>query len=151
MAVGVRSRRNAGASTLATRAREAGVTIGRWAWAWGGFDAAARAWSPAVDVIEGPSEVVVRVDLPGLGREGLQLNAERGVLEVRGARRADDTMPGDSYHCVERWSGPFARTIHLPGAVDTEHMTSTVTHGVLEVRMPKRSRAARHTGDKETD
>jgi HSP20 family molecular chaperone IbpA len=151
MAVGIRPRRNAVTSTLATRAREAGVTIGRWAWAWGWFDAAARAWSPAVDMIEGPSEVVVRVDLPGLGREGVQLTAERGVLQVRGARCANDTMPGDSYHCVERWSGPFARTIELPGAVDTEHMTATVTHGVLEVRMPKRSRAARQTGDEATD
>jgi HSP20 family protein len=151
MAVGIRPRRNAVASTLATKAREAGVTIGQWAWSWGWFDAADRAWSPAVDLLEGPSEVVVRVDLPGLGREGVQLTAERGVLQVRGARRADDTMPGDSYHCMERWSGPFARTIQLPGAVDTEHMTATATYGVLEVRIPKRSRAARQTGDTATD
>ena len=150
MAVGVRPRRNEVASTLATRAREIDVTTGAHPWSSGRFDVAAGAWSPSVDLIDRHDEVVVRVDLPGLGRDGVQLTAEPGVLHVRGARR-DDTMPGDSYHCVERWSGPFARTIRLPAAVDAGQMTATVTHGVLEVRVPKRAQAARESVEGQTD
>jgi HSP20 family protein len=140
------------ASTLATRARAADVTTDAHAWPWGRFDVAAGAWSPAVDLIDRPGEVVVRADLPGFDREGVQLTAEPGMLHLRGVRRMNaDTLPGDSYHCVERWSGPFARTIRLPAAVDTEQMTATVAHGVLEVRVPKRAQAARERVEVQTD
>jgi HSP20 family molecular chaperone IbpA len=140
------------ASTLATRVRAADVTTDAHAWPWGRFDVAAGAWSPAVDLIDRPGEVVVRADLPGFDREGVQLTAEPGMLHLRGVRRMNaDTMPGDSYHCVERWSGPFARTIRLPAAVDMEQMTATVAHGVLEVRVPKRVQAARESVEVQTD
>ena len=151
MSVGAHRRRHE-ASEVPRSSREPEVTTGSHAWPWGLFDVAAGAWSPAVDLIDRPGEVVVRADLPGLDREGVQLTAEPGVLHLRGVRRMNaDTGPGDSYHCVERWSGPFARTIRLPPAVDTGQMTATVTHGVLEVRLPKRAPAARERVEVQTD
>lgn len=147
MSVGVHRRRHKVAP-----GRETEVTPGAHAWPWGRFDVAAGAWLPAVDLIDRPGEVVVRADLPGFDREGVQLTAEPGMLHLRGVRRMNaDTMPGDSYHCVERWSGPFARTIRLPAEVDMEQMTATVVHGVLEVRVPKRTQTARESGEIQTD
>jgi HSP20 family molecular chaperone IbpA len=145
MSAGVHRRDEIG-SAVAAAGRAADVTTGGHAWPWGPFDVAVGTWSPAVDLIDRSDEVVVRADLPGFDREGVQLTAEPGVLHLRGVRRMNtDTMPGDSYHCVERWSGPFARTIRLPAEVDAAQMTATVTHGVLEVRVPKRVQAARET------
>ena len=151
MSAGVHRRNEIGPAVAAT-GREADVTTGAHAWPWRQFDFTVGAWSPAVDLIERPGEVVLRVDLPGFDREGVQLTAEPMVLHLRGARRMNaDTMPGDSYHCVERWSGPFARTIRLPAEVDAGQMTATVTHGVLEVRVPKRAQAARYCIEVQTD
>jgi HSP20 family protein len=152
MSVGVHRRRHAVASEIPTPGRETEVTIGAYAWPGGRFDVAAGAWSPAVDLIDRPGEIVVRADLPGVDREGVQLTAEPGMLHLRGVRRMNaDTLPGDSYYCVERWSGPFARTIRLPAEVDGGQMTATVTHGVLEVRVPKRAQAARESVEVQTD
>ena len=110
---------------------------------WGRFHVGFGAWSPAVDLINRDSEVVVRVDLPGLDREDVLLAVEPEMLHLRGARAMDATAPGDAYHCLERWSGPFTRAIRLPAEVQTGQMTATVTHGVLEVRLPKRHHATR--------
>jgi HSP20 family molecular chaperone IbpA len=151
MSAGVH-RRNEIGSAVAAAGRAADVTTGAHAWPWGRFDVAVSTWSPAVDLIDRPDEVVVRADLPGFDREGVQLTAEPGVLHLRGVRRMNtDTMPGDSYHCVERWSGSFARTIRLPVEVDAGQMTATVTHGVLEMRVPKRVQAARESVEVQTD
>ena len=151
MSAGVHRRIEIG-SAIAAAGRAADVTTGAHAWPWGRFDVAVGMWSPAVDLIDRPEEVVVRADLPGFDREGVQLTAEPGVLHLGGVRRMNtDTMPGDSYHCVERWSGPFARTIRLPAEVDAGQVTATVTHGVLEVRVPKRVQAARETVEVRTE
>lgn len=151
MSVGVHRRRHEVASEVPRSSRETEVTTGAQAWPWGLFDVAAGAWSPAVDLIDRPGEIVVRADLPGFDHEGVQLTAEPGVLHLRGVRRMNaDTRPGDSYHCVERWSGPFARTIRLPAEVDVGQMTATVTHGVLEVRLPKRTQAAQESVEGQT-
>jgi HSP20 family protein len=99
-----------------------------------------------VDVIDRPGEVLVRADLPGLERDDVRLTVEPGVLRLSGVRRTDaDALPGDSYHCVERWAGPFARTLRLPAGVDTARSTVTLEHGVLEVRLPKRVPATDQT------
>ena len=123
MAVGDRPRRSE-VSAFAATTRAADVTTGP--------------WFPAVDVIERHHEVVVRADLPGVDRDDVQVRAEPGALHLLGVRRMSvDTLPGDSYHCVERWSGPYARTIRLPAAVNAEQMTAAVAHGVLEVHLPR--------------
>jgi HSP20 family molecular chaperone IbpA len=139
-----RSRRQADdpASRLETPTRRTDLLGGGSAWSWGRFDVGAWAWSPAVDLIDREREVVVRADVPGLDREDIQVTGEPRRLHLRGTRgRSVDSSPGDSYHCVERWCGTFARTIGLPVEVDPPHMTATVQHGVLEVRLPKRVHA----------
>jgi HSP20 family protein len=101
-----------------------------------------------VDLIDRPGEVLVRADLPGLDRDDVRLTVERGVLRLSGVRRTDtEATPGDSYHCVERWAGPFARTLRLPAGVDPTQLTVTLEHGVLEVRLPKRVQATDQIAD----
>jgi HSP20 family protein len=147
------TRRRAGdvAPAFRTRARETQVLegLGPWPWARVAFDPGVG--SPPVDLIDRPGEVVVRADLPGLDRDDVRLTVGPGVLRLSGVRRTDaDATPGDSYHCVERWAGPFARTLRLPAGADTTQLTVTLEHGVLEVRLPKRVPATDQTdGHKE--
>jgi HSP20 family molecular chaperone IbpA len=144
------TRRRAGdvAPAFRTHARQTKVLEDLVPWPWERFAFGPGAGSPAVDLIDRPGEVLVRADLPGLDRNDVRLTVEPGVLRLSGVRRTDaDPVPGDSYHCVERWAGPFARTLRLPAWVDTAQSTVSLEHGVLEVRLPKVVSAAAQTVD----
>lgn len=64
---------------LARMEREMGDLFGRFFQDWSGAGLAerGRAWTPAVDMIDRPDEVVVRADLPGLEQKDVD-----GILEV---------------------------------------------------------------------
>src|SRR3954447_18206566 len=67
---------------------------------------AVRVWRPAVDVFEDQDAVTLRVDLPGVDRQTLdvQLNAEE--LTVTGQRRWEAPQKGGCVHS-ERPYGQF--------------------------------------------
>jgi HSP20 family protein len=94
-------------------------------------------WTPPVDLVEHDNELVLRVDLPGLDREDVQLTLENGMLTLRGRRERCEEERNDHYHAVERWSGPFSRTLTLPAEIDAEKISSIFNDGVLKVRIPK--------------
>jgi HSP20 family protein len=151
MATGIRRRAGDVAPALRSHVRETEGLEHIALWPWARVALGPGAGSPAVDLIDRPGELVVRADLPGLDRDAVQLTVEPRRLHLRGVREADgDTTPGDSYQCVERWSGPFSRTIQLPATVDPEQLTLTLEQGVLEVRLPKQLHATSQTeGDSE--
>jgi HSP20 family molecular chaperone IbpA len=137
-----------GASAFRRHARDTEVLGHLGAWPWARIALGPGTGLPAVDVIDRPSEFVVRADLPGLEREDVQVIVEPRTLHLRGVRGTDaGTTPGDLYQCVERWSGPFARAIRLPAGVDPDQSTVTLAHGVLEVHLPKRAQATTGTVD----
>jgi HSP20 family protein len=151
MAVGVRPRPDHEAPASGTVARKTDVLGGGFFWPGGRFDVRACAWSPSLDLIDRQGEVVLRVDLPGIDRADVQLTVEPGMLHLRGVRSPHaDATAGDSYQCAERWFGRFARALPLSAGVDTEQMTATLEHGVLEVRLPKRAHATGQTVPEET-
>lgn len=98
--------------------------------------AAGSAFVPAADLYDADAVFVVRVDLPGVREEDLQIIIEGSTLMIRGRRNADG--PWDArYLCYERPVGFFARTIELPGGVAADHVKATLKLGVLEITLPK--------------
>ncbi len=101
--------------------------------------AASTVFAPRVDMFELANEVVVKIDLPGIEPEKVELNVEEGALVVRGERAEED--PGDqaAWHARERWQGRFGRVIPLPTQVDVDRITAQLKNGVLTVRLPKKT------------
>jgi HSP20 family protein len=99
----------------------------------GGF----RRWVPATDLVETDDHLVLRVDLPGLGRDDVNIEVKDGVLTVSGERKAEHEEQADGFHRVERSFGQFSRSMSLPDHVDAERITADFDKGVLEVRIPK--------------
>ena len=73
----------------------------------------------------------------GRGRQGRR--GDRGSGDADAARRsARSTCPeGYSVHRQERTSLKFARSLTLPGRVDSEKTTANLKHGVLTLVLPK--------------
>ena len=70
-------------------------------------------WVPLADVVETPDGYVVEVELPGLGRDDVVIQAQGDELVVRGDRRPDVASRPESFHRLERRYGPFARGLPL--------------------------------------
>ena len=92
---------------------------------------------PLADVFfeEPTGEIVVRLELPGVKRDEIQLYVERRQLTVRG-RREFPTGDGRVYQQVEMDYGPFDRRIRLVVDVDVDKTHATYEDGVLEIRLP---------------
>jgi HSP20 family protein len=108
----------------------------------GGLLNAGRSWSPATNIVEDAQGYALRFDLPGMTKEDIDINVEKGVLEVSGERQivnVDDENVKN--HRLESFVGRFSRSFRLPDHVDPSSVTATYKHGVLEVRLA-RSQAA---------
>ena len=94
-------------------------------------------WKPPISVGESHNEMLIRVDLPGVEREAVQVAVSRGLLEIFGERPMQDRNGEYKLKYAEHPYGKFRRTIPLPLAARTEELQAQLRSGVLEVRVPK--------------
>jgi HSP20 family protein len=95
-------------------------------------------WIPHVDIREEAERFVVAADVPGVEPKDIEITADKGVLTVKGERRAGKTATVDGNERVERASGTFLRRFTLPESADAEAIKATHVNGVLELSIPKR-------------
>jgi len=96
-----------------------------------------RRWVPAMDLAETEEALILRADLPGLGRDDVAIEVKDGTLTVSGERKAEQEEKSEGYYRVERAFGAFSRSLSLPRGVDPDSVTAEFADGVLEVRIPK--------------
>jgi HSP20 family protein len=99
----------------------------------------ARTPWPAANVFETKEAFVVKAEVPGLAEGDVSVSVENDALVVRGERKADVPHSDHAYraHLRERAPVAFTRTFPLPVRVDADHVSATLTHGVLTVTLPK--------------
>ncbi len=101
------------------------------------FYGAARHFVPAVDVREDEGHYLVKADLPGISKEGLDVSITDNVLTIRGERTEKSEKKEKGYWHSERWSGSFSRSLELPAEVDASKVSASFKDGVLELSIPK--------------
>lgn len=94
-------------------------------------------WIPPVDIREEPDRFLVLADVPGVEPKDIRITAEKGVLTIRGERRAHETQQHNGWQRLERQSGSFLRRFTLPEGANPDAITARHAHGVLEVTIPK--------------
>lgn len=93
-----------------------------------------------MDVIRRGEELVVRVDLPGVPADAIDLTVENHVLTISAERRAS-YGEGDQVLAQERFDGVISRRLRVPEWVDTDAVSADYTDGVLTVRLPLAEKA----------
>ncbi len=96
---------------------------------------------PAVDVYEDAQKLQLRLEVPGIKQEDLDIRVENQTLTVKGERRFQADEKEENFHRIERRYGSFVRTFTLPQTVDTEQVKADYEHGVLTVSLPKKAEA----------
>lgn len=101
---------------------------------------------PCVDVMETPDEVVIVVEVPGLGPEDLEVSVEGRAAVITGRKRPRRPDGVVRFHRVEREEGRFERRIELFQAVNTQAGRARTEGGLLKVSFPRvqEKRARRH-------
>ena len=93
-------------------------------------------WMPALDVYEKDGEMVIRLDLPGMEKEDVQVKVLDDVLIIEGERKLEKTVEDEAYLCQEACFGTFTRRIALPNPVEEYEVKANLENGVLEVHVP---------------
>ena len=97
---------------------------------------ATQEWAPKVDVFEKDHRLITRIDLPGLAKEDVLVEAIEGYLVISGERKREKEEKKDNVYHTEREYGRFYRAVPLPEGVKVEDVKATFGDGVLEVIVP---------------
>ena len=92
-----------------------------------------------LEVYETPSELVVKVELPGVKKEDTEVVIRDNYLIVKAEKKEETEENKEHVHIKERIYGKFERIIPLPTDVDTDKAKASFKNGVLEIRLPKKS------------
>ncbi|HYX20554.1 MAG TPA: Hsp20/alpha crystallin family protein [Thermoanaerobaculia bacterium] len=96
----------------------------------------ATAWIPPMSVWESEKEILIRIDLPGVSREQVEVTSQDNVLTVSGARR-DTSDPQFRPRTRECPAGLFRRVMFVPAGLRSAEPTAEMKAGVLELRIKK--------------
>jgi HSP20 family protein len=96
---------------------------------------------PAVDVYEDEHKVTLKLEIPGVSQEDVDIRLENNTLTVRGERKFEKEEKEENFHRVERRYGSFARSFTLPSTLDTENVQANFENGVLKIELGKRAEA----------
>ncbi|MEX0704089.1 MAG: Hsp20/alpha crystallin family protein [Planctomycetales bacterium] len=95
---------------------------------------------PDLDISETDSAVEVKMDLPGVKPEEVDIDLSGDVLTVSGERKEEKESKengGRKFHRVERRYGSFSRSVWLPCAVQEGKVDARYHDGVLTITLPK--------------
>lgn len=90
--------------------------------------------TPPVDIYETSEGLVVKADLPGVSKEGLDVRVENSLLTIRG--EASHAAPGDPVY-REYGLVNFFRQFELNERIDQSKISAELMHGVLTLNLPK--------------
>ncbi len=91
---------------------------------------------PLIDAFQTQDGLVVRVELPGMAPEDVDVSVQDGVLTISGERAPDQNIADEAWIRRERPVGQFQRSFSLPEGVDAEQIQASFEHGLLELRVP---------------
>ena len=95
-----------------------------------------RLWAPPVDVSENANDLTVRLDLPGVSRDEIDLQLTSDTLVIRG-ERPFIRQEGEGYLHLERPHGTFQRSFNLSVPIQADGVTANFKDGVLTIILPK--------------
>jgi HSP20 family protein len=98
-------------------------------------------WTPALDLYEDKDNLFVKVELPGMKREDIDVSMHEGSLSISGERKGEEKYKDADVYRAERFVGRFQRTVRLPTAVAAENVKAQYKDGVLTVTLPKTEEA----------
>lgn len=99
--------------------------------------AGSHAWTPRADLLEDQKSYSVRLDIPGVPKDTIDVSYQDGVLTVAGARNLSELPEGTARIAGERPHGNFRREVRIDAEVNPGGIAAFCQDGVLTITIPK--------------
>ena len=103
---------------------------------------------PSLDLSETPTTIEVRMDVPGIKAEEIDIQLANGVLTISGERKEEKEEKGKTFHRVERRYGSFSRSVTIPSTVAEDKVDAQYHDGVLTIMLQKTEEAEEYRKSK---
>ena len=107
---------------------------------WMGRHGLGGRWTPAVELKETETELVLKAEIPGIEAQELEVEVGEERVTISGEhqeeKRSEDPQP--NYFHSELHYGKFERVVPLPMPIKTEEIKSEFKQGILRLTLPKR-------------
>ncbi|HEX3989283.1 MAG TPA: Hsp20/alpha crystallin family protein [Verrucomicrobiae bacterium] len=90
--------------------------------------------SPGVNIVETKDGYVLEAEMPGVNKDGLDIQLEENILTLVG-RRAP-ASGGTSLHRESR-AADFRRVFELDPSIDAQKINARIDQGILTLNLPK--------------
>jgi HSP20 family protein len=100
-----------------------------------GERAAEQFIAPAATVLENADGYTLEVEMPGVGKENLEMWVENNELTIVG-RRSMPSVEGTLLHRESRQEN-FRRAFELDPSIDAEKISAKIEQGVVTLTLPK--------------
>lgn len=93
---------------------------------------------PPADIVEAEKQVEIKLDMPGVDPEKIDVKLENDQLTVAAERVEEKKTEEKGWVRRERSSGRFSRSFTLPHTLDGAKLEASYRHGVLTITVPRR-------------
>ena len=94
---------------------------------------------PPINVFQQGSDLLAIIELPGIDKSSLQVEAKENTIRIAG-KKAIAYTEGVSVHRRERVAGEFDRTISLPVDLEPDGIKAEYRDGILALYLPRSER-----------
>ena len=95
-------------------------------------------FEPDADLRETAEHYLLKIDLPGMDKDKINVEVKGSYLTVSGERKIENEESGNQgFYRIERSFGAFSRTVPLPADADPNDVTAEYHNGVLTVKVAK--------------
>jgi HSP20 family protein len=91
--------------------------------------------TPLANILETKDGYVLEAEMPGVGKDGLEVTVENGELTIVGRRAPVESRGRELYR--ESRAFDYRRSFELDPSIDTAKVTAKIDQGVLTLHLPK--------------
>ena len=91
--------------------------------------------APSADVGSTDVGYVIRAEMPGVEKDGLEISVDRGELLILGRRKPIEVIGELMYREIHPHD--FRRVYELAPSIDSTNITANIDQGILTVTLPK--------------
>lgn len=94
---------------------------------------------PSCVIAEDEGTVELKIDMPGVRQDGIEVKVERNELSILG-RRVEEAVEGD-YLVRERRNGDYRKLFTLDDNIDRDRIEASYSNGVMRLTLHVREAA----------
>jgi HSP20 family protein len=96
--------------------------------------------TPLVDMVDKGDRYHLRLEVPGIDKDKIQLNATEDSIEVSAEQLEEETSKdkGSNYIYNERSYNSFYRNIPIPEEIVPSKINAKMQNGILQIEIPKK-------------